>query len=168
MVDRSKGSARHKVLITRCRIGAPIYRGLGSIAWYGLLAARGPITPTPQSRPSGLIPCSRHGFFNVIAGLVPAIHGFTRREKDVAGRREDGRGPHPGRRGALARAQTPILCSRRRGGAGGVPSRSTSATQSIDQSSAPSPSRSALRTRASSAIPACSSNSRPHRNAGAS
>src|ERR1700722_2338047 len=90
VVDRSKGSARHKVLITRCRIGAPIYRGLGYIAWYGLLAARGPITPTPQSRPSGLIPGSRHGFFNVIAGLVPAIHGFTRREKDVAGRREDG------------------------------------------------------------------------------
>jgi hypothetical protein len=57
----------------------------------GLLGARGyPITPAPQPRLSGLIPCSRNGFFNVMAGLVPATHGFTHREKDVAGRREDG------------------------------------------------------------------------------
>ena len=90
-MNPSEGSARHKVLIIRRRGGVPIYRGLGFVpSHHGLLGARGYlITPAPPTM-SGLIPCSRNGFFNVMAGLVPATHGFTRRENDVAARREDG------------------------------------------------------------------------------
>src|SRR5271167_590873 len=45
-----------------------------------------------RSRPrlSGLIPCWRQGFFNVMAGLVPAIHVFTGGTKDVDGRHTGG------------------------------------------------------------------------------